>query len=68
MNSKRAEVEACIAILVQLTDEHSELDDLCALLCAVGAACGDEVLAAMLLTAIEPIMLASYIEMTARNN
>lgn len=66
--NKRMEVEACIATLVQLTDEHSELDGLCALLCAVGAACGDTSLEAKLIDAISPIMVAAFIDMTAGNN
>ena len=66
--SKRTEVEACIGLLVRLIDDESELNDICTLLCAVGAACNDEELAAKLLGAIKPLMIAAYIDMLGRNN
>jgi hypothetical protein len=66
--NKRMEVEACIGMLVRLIEDESELDDICALLCAVGAACNDKALAAELLKAITPLMIASFLDMTARNN
>ena len=66
--NKRMEVEACIGTLVRLIEDESELDDICALLCADGAACNDQQLAAKLLEAITPLMIASYIDMLGRNN
>lgn len=66
--NKRMEIAAIIGALVQTIDEHADLDDICALLCAVGAACGDEDLAAKLLVAINPVMVAAFIDLTARNN
>jgi Cdc6-like AAA superfamily ATPase len=66
--SKHEEVSTCIAMLVELIDDEAELDDVCALLCAVGAACGDERIAVKLLEAITPIMIAAFADAIGRNN
>jgi len=66
--NKRAEAAVCIDTLLMLIADQPELQDICALLCATAAACLSETIAAKLLEAASPIMIAAYIETTVRNN
>lgn len=67
--NKREDVAECIVKLIGLIDDDSDLDDIAALLSAVGAACMSEPLAAALIDAISPIMVAAYFDLkSGRNN
>ena len=68
MENNRQELAECISALVEAIDPIRELDGLCALLCAVGAACYDETLEAKLIEAISPIMANEFMRLIGRNN
>ena len=71
-NDFRFQLSFLLGGLIESIDEVAELDGLCALLSAVGAACGSEDLERKLLEAITPIMTECYKDvirqMNAHNN
>lgn len=66
--NKRADVAERIGALLDLIDDDPALDDISALLAAVGAACMDKRIAEALIDAINPIMVAAYHQYSGRNN
>jgi len=68
MESERQQVSIAITALIEVIEDRPDLSGICALLCAVGAACHNEAAEMAMLQAVTPVMFELRQAIVGRNN